>query len=82
MGSVYFRQRGGREKKKKTLASIKLHRDTYSEPTLSDWAEKLFDLKEENARLEELTTELLDENEMLKDEIKRLSDTHPDFETI
>ena len=44
--------------------------------------ERLGDALAENARLEELTTELSDENEMLKEEIKRLSETHPDFETI
>ena len=54
------------------------------EHSQGDWIqyEDVGKLQAENARLEELATELLDENEMLKEEVKRLSEAHPDFETI
>ena len=44
--------------------------------------QEIEDLTEELTRLKELNIELLDENEMLKEEVKRLPETHKDFETV
>ena len=40
-----------------TLKSIKENRYSYSSPTIEEGAQKLLDLKEENARLKELLNE-------------------------
>ena len=43
-----------------TLKSIKENRYSYSSPTIEEGAQKLLDLKEENARLKELNREMVE----------------------